>query len=212
MARRLRWRSNRSTTESDSLRGRFSSMDRSAWIMSGTLTSSSVDLVDGPVLGPVQHLLEGLDQVEQRDRQLRALGLVEERLDLRVRPDVLLDQQLLLQHLGGVLEALVLEEAIDQFLARVLFRGDLVERRVAREQHSGLDVDERRGHVDELGAQFDVELEGPLHVLQVLGGDGGDGDVVDVDLLLADQVQQQIKRPLIVFQMKVQRRRHNFSR
>ena len=41
---------------------------------------------------------------------------------------------------------------------------------------------------------------------QVLRGDGGDGDVVDVDLLFADQVQQQIERPLVVLQVNVQGR------
>ena len=46
---------------------------------------------------------------------------------------------------------------------------------------------------------------GLLHVLQVLRRDGGDGDVVDVDLLLADQVQQQVERTLVVLQVDIQR-------
>ena len=47
---------------------------------------------------------------------------------------------------------------------------------------------------------------GALHVLQILLRDGGDGDVVDVDLLLADQVEQQIQRPVVLLQVKIQRR------
>ena len=37
------------------------------------------------------------------------------------------------------------------------------------------------------------------HVLHVLGGDLGDGNVVDVDLILPDQIQQQVQRPFVRF-------------
>ena len=50
--------------------------------------------------------------------------------------------------------------------------------------------------------------DGPLHVFEVLRRDLRDGDVVDVDLLLADQVQQQVERAVVVFQVKIQRGRH----
>ena len=40
-------------------------------------------------------------------------------LDLRIGPDILFDHALLLEHFGGVLEALVLEQAVHQFLARI---------------------------------------------------------------------------------------------
>ncbi len=65
-------------------------------------------------------------------------------------------------------------------------------------------MDQRRGHVDELGAQLDVQFQGALHVLQILLRDGGNRDVVDVDLLFADQVQQEIERPVVLLQMKIQ--------
>jgi chromosome condensin MukBEF ATPase and DNA-binding subunit MukB len=71
-------------------------------------------------------------------------------------------------------------------------------------------VDQGRRHVDELRAQIDIHLARLLHVSEVLRRDGGDGDVLDVDLLLADQVQQQVQRPLILLQMDIQRRRHRF--
>ena len=84
--------------------------------MSATVTSADFHFVDRAVLGPLQQLAEGLDQVEQRDRQPGIVVLRDERLDLRVRPDVFLDHPLLLQHLGGVLEALVLQQPVHQFL------------------------------------------------------------------------------------------------
>ena len=36
-----------------------------------------------------------------------------------------------------------------------------------------------------------------VHVGQKLRGDFGDGDVVDVDVLLADQVEQQVERAVV---------------
>jgi len=48
----------------------------------------------------------------------------------------------------------------------------------------------------------------PPHVFQVLAGDPGDGDVVDVDLLLADQVEQQVERPLVGLELNVVGRFH----
>jgi len=42
--------------------------------------------------------------------------------------------------------------------------------------------------VDEFGAELDIHLDGAVHELEILGRDLGDGDVVDVDLLFADEV------------------------
>ena len=66
-------------------------------------------------------------------------------------------------------------------------------------------MDQRGGHVDELGAEFDVEFGGVLHVLQILLRDGSDGDVVDIDFLLADEVEQQIERAVVLREVKIQR-------
>ena len=73
-------------------------------------------------------------------------------------------------------------------------------------------MDQGGRHVDELGAQVDIHFARFFQVLQVLGGDGGDGDILDVDLLLADQVQQQVQRALILFQVEIEWRRHCISR
>lgn len=67
-------------------------------------------------------------------------------------------------------------------------------------------MNERGGHIDELGAQLDVQCQCALHVVQILLCDGGDGDVVNVDFLFTDQVEQEIERPVVLLQMKIQRR------
>jgi hypothetical protein len=57
-------------------------------------------------------------------------------------------------------------------------------------------VDEERGHVDVVGRDLEVELLHRVEVERVLLGDQDDGDVVDVDLVLLDEMQQQVERPV----------------
>ena len=103
---------------------------------------------------------------------------------------------LLLQHLGGVLEALVFQQALDQLAAGV-FGGILRPRRRARQQHLALDVDEERGGVDKLPGHVHIAGLELVHIGQELGRDFGDGDVVDVDVLLADKVEQEVERAVV---------------
>ncbi len=79
------------------------------------------DLVDRAILGALQHGLKSFDQVEDGDVQAGVLVFGQKLIDLRIRPRGLFHQPLLLEHLGGVFEALVFEQAVDQFLARVVF-------------------------------------------------------------------------------------------
>ena len=74
-----------------------------------------------------------------------------------------------------------------------------------RQQHLRLDLDQRRRHEDELAAQVDVQLFGLAEIVQVLVGDLRYRDVVDADLLLADQIEQQINRAGVLFQFDVER-------
>jgi hypothetical protein len=67
-------------------------------------------------------------------------------------------------------------------------------------------MDQGRRHVDEFRAQVDIHLARLVHVRQVLLRNGGDWDVLDLDLLLADQVQQQVERPVILLQLEIERR------
>ncbi len=175
--------------------------------MSLTEISSSLDLVDRPILRPFQHFAERLDQVEQTYRKAGIVILRDELLHLRIRPDVFFDDALLLQHLGRVLEALVFEQPLDQFLARVLFGFTfLAQRRIGRQQQARLDVDQRRGHEDELRADVEIHLARLIQIGEVLRGDGRDRNIADVDLLFADQIQQQIERSVVLIEMNVQRR------
>ena len=58
-------------------------------------------------------------------------------------------------------------------------------------------MDQQRSRVDKIARH--VHIAGPelIDVGQKLRGDDGDGDVVDVDVLLANQVQQQVQRAVI---------------
>src|SRR5262249_41249331 len=68
---------------------------------------------------------------------------------------------------------------------------------ISRQQHFGLDMDEQRSHVDEFGSDIYIQGMDPLDVSQVLGCDIGNRDVINVDFLLANDVQKQIQRPLV---------------
>ena len=111
------------------------------------------------------------------------------------RPRRRADLGLLVQHAGGVLVALQLEQPPHERLARVLLlllacglgRRD-------RHQQLRLDVDQGRRHDHELAGELEVQLAHQLQVLHVLARDGCDRDVVDVELVAPDQVQQQVQR------------------
>ena len=52
-------------------------------------------------------------------------------------------------------------------------------------------------HVDKFGGDVYIQLAELLDIREILGRDLGDRDVVDVDVLLADQIQQQVERTFI---------------
>jgi hypothetical protein len=58
-------------------------------------------------------------------------------------------------------------------------------------------VNQHRRHVDKFGSDVHVEFAYALDVSEVLRRDFRDGDVVDVDVLLADQVKQQVERAFV---------------
>ena len=99
-------------------------------------------------------------------------------------PDVRFDLLFLVEKLGGIFEFFVFQEAVDEFVARILFFGS--QQRINWEQHFGFDVDQGSGHVDEVGGDVYVELFELVEVIEILLSDFGDGDIVDVHLLLAD--------------------------
>ncbi len=163
-----------------------------------------VDVVDGAVAKALKNVLEDADEVDGvgGDLALFVGGLdaliFEELLEAGLRPGSLFDLLLLTEHLRGGLEALVLEETLDELAARVFGVAQVAELLgVAREEHAGLDVDEQRGGVDELAGGVDVGLLEVARVLEELRGDARHGDVVDVDVLLADEVEQEIEGTVV---------------
>ena len=112
----------------------------------------------------------------------------------------------MLQHFGRIFEFFVLQQAIHQLLARIVAFALSGQGRVLRQQHFGLDVDQGGRHIHKFGAQIDVHLAGLFHVLKILGCNLCDRNVANVDLLPANQVQQEVERAFILLQMKVQGR------
>ena len=151
-------------------------------------------------LGPREHAVVGLGELEQRDRREPRVDV--RRLDLdAAREHVAPGDRHGVEFVGCGLEALVLQQTPDQRLPRVLALFllallFLLLSRIGRQQLAALQEREGRGH-DEVVAG-DLEVHGPheLEVLQVLLRNEGDRDVEDVELVPAHQVQQQIERPL----------------
>ena len=76
-----------------------------------------------------------------------------------------------MQQLGGRLELLVLEQPPDQRVARVfLLAFDACSRLGPRQQHLRLDVNQRRGHHQELARDVEIQL---LHQLESRRGTAG---------------------------------------
>ena len=86
-------------------------------------------------------------------------------------------------HLGVVLVALPLLQRGDQgihlALGLLIFNG---------EKHPGLDVHQLGGHGDELAGHLQIHLLPPGQPRHVLVADQGDGDVLDLHFVLAQQI------------------------
>jgi len=67
--------------------------------------------------------------------------------------------------------------------------------RIGREEHFGFDVDERGGHVDEFGGDVDVLDFELVEVVEILGRDFGDLDVVDVHFLFLMRSSRRSRGP-----------------
>ena len=99
----------------------------------------------------------------------------------------------LIEFVGRQLDLLVLQQAAHQLGARVfgfLTFGDLFR----RQQHARLDFDQHRGHQQIFGCQLQIGGADLVNIHQVLARDGGHRDVKNVEVLLANQVEQQVQR------------------
>ena len=98
----------------------------------------------------------------------------------------------------------VFEQAAHQLGARVLglFAGIGFP---DRQQHARFDFDQHRRHQQVFRRQLQIVHADLVDVLQVLLCDLRHRDIEDVEVLLADQVQQQIERTLECFQEDFQR-------
>ena len=56
------------------------------------------------------------------------------------------------------------------------------------------------GHGDELAGHLQIHLLAPLQILQILVKDQGNGDILYLDLIFAQQEQDQIQRALEILQ------------
>src|SRR2546422_578103 len=139
----------------------------------------------------VQEAAPGLGKILRVDLR-QALG---DRLfyPQRDRDHVAADLRQLVERAGGLLDSLVLEQPPHQLGARVLLRR--LERRRPRQQQARLDLHQHRRHHQVLGGELQVLRAHDLDVLEVLARERRHRDVEDVEVFLADQVQQQVERP-----------------
>src|SRR6185295_16031742 len=70
-----------------------------------------------------------------------------------------------------------------------------------RQQHLRLDVNQRRRHDEELARDIEIQLLHQMDRVEVLSRDERDGDVANLQLVLLDEMEKQIERPLEVFEL-----------
>src|SRR5690606_31346128 len=164
------------------------------------------DLMALEHVGPPQHLGHGEQQLFQADlRQQLACPCFGrfEAWDVEVAPY----PRQLVEVLRGRLEALVLLQPANQFGARVALI--LLRLGRTRQQHARLDLGQHRRHHQVFGSQLQAYRLHQLDISHVLAGDFRHGNVEDVDVLLADQVQQQVERTFEGLEENLQRIRRD---
>jgi len=68
----------------------------------------------------------------------------------------------------------------------------------------GFDFNQHGGHQQIFGGKFQIAAANFIHIAEVLAGQGRHGDVKDVEVLFANQVEQKIQRALKGFQKNFQ--------
>ena len=148
--------------------------------------------------------LKRVQQAEQIDFELGLEILARDVGETRVGPLPLRGPHLLafVKQPGGRFVPLVLEQPPHQDVARILLVAvDAGSRLGPRQQHSGLDVNQRGRHHQEVAGDVEIQLLQQVNRIEILLRDEHDRDVVDVQLVLPDQVQEQIERAVEVVEL-----------
>ena len=160
-----------------------------------------LDLTDDQLLGQAtQHQVEGIPQVDAVTRLQGPFEIGGGKLGNMPRQQAVLVGGEFIELAGGLLEFFVLQQLVHEFPPWI--HGIIV---VAlgrhrglppRQQHAAFDFHERGGHDEKLPGHLQVQLLHRAQDGQVLFGDCFQGYIVDVDLVLANQEEQQVERPL----------------
>jgi hypothetical protein len=148
----------------------------------------------------IENTLQGIHQIEQPhivEQLVVALRFVfgrTRRAGIDLPPHAFLRVELSCR----LFECLVFEQTPDEFLAGIRPFLFILCSFIDRQQHPGFDLEQRRRHDEKLTGHAQIQLLHGLDIDQILLRDHGDGNVVDIDLVLLDQVNEQIERPLEV--------------
>ena len=139
-----------------------------------------------------QQRLPGGDQVLGAHlRQARGRDLAHPHLDgEKIPPEHRQDVELV----RSELDLLVFHQAAHQLGARICFVVGHGAR--PRQQHARLDFDQQRGHQQVFGGQLEIAPAHQFDVLQILQRQLGHGNIEDVDVGLANEIEQQVERAL----------------
>lgn len=141
-------------------------------------------------LGTLQHVLEGHEHFLQRDLRNHLHDFPLDEL-CRRRQRIALEAGEIVEVLGSFLESLVLLQAPHELGARILFFLP-VRRHNPRQQHAGLDLRQHRRHQQILARELELQLGHHVDVLHVLTRDLRDRNIEDIQVLLANEIEQQI--------------------
>jgi len=95
---------------------------------------------------------------------------------------------------SGFLIRLVFEQAPHEFFAGVRPLFLIIRRLIGRQQHFGLDLQQRGRHDEEFSRHGEIQLLHGLYIFEVLLRDQRDGNIVDVDFVFLDEMEQEIER------------------
>ena len=103
------------------------------------------------------------------------------------------------EFLGQKLVLFVLKESLHQLISGIALLFLIA---LGGQQHPALDVQKRRRHHEEFAGDIHILIFHLLHIFQILVRDRHDGNIIDIDLVLFDQVHEQIHRTLKHLELK----------